>query len=162
MLMNNKFKEQTLNGNPTGNYRCQLFASRALNMSCYFSQSARSIESRRVVNKSNYACMFSSARELHVPQFSPAIGRIIQEWAHGKLPGQFSYQEEILHSIPYHDQSSGAWGGGERGGGDERHGYEQGGGGGTSGWYQDDKWSTAAFGGWRLWVHGHVYPTLFR
>ena len=50
MLMNNKFKAQTLTGNPTGNYRCQLFASRALNMSCYFSQSARSIESRCVVN----------------------------------------------------------------------------------------------------------------
>ena len=49
MLMNNKFKAQTLTGNPTGNYRCQLFASRALNMSCYFSQSARSIESRCVV-----------------------------------------------------------------------------------------------------------------
>ena len=51
MLMNNKFKAQTLTGNPTGNYRCQLFASRALNMSCYFSQSARSIESRCVVTK---------------------------------------------------------------------------------------------------------------
>ena len=50
MLMNNKFKAQTLTGNPTGNYRCQLFASHALNMSCYFSQSARSIESRCVVN----------------------------------------------------------------------------------------------------------------
>ena len=49
MLINNKFKAQTLTGNPTGNYRCQLFASRALNMSCYFSQSARSIESRCVV-----------------------------------------------------------------------------------------------------------------
>ena len=49
MLMNNKFKAQTLTGDPTGNYRCQLLASRALNMSCYFSQSARSIESRCVV-----------------------------------------------------------------------------------------------------------------
>ena len=53
MLMNNKFKAQTLTGNPTGNYRCQLFASRALNMSCYFSQSARSIESRCVVKVMN-------------------------------------------------------------------------------------------------------------
>ena len=50
MLMNNKFKAQTLIGNPTGNYLCQLFVSRALNMSCYFSQSAHSIESRCVVN----------------------------------------------------------------------------------------------------------------
>ena len=49
MLMNNNFKAQTPTGNPTGNYRCQLLASRALNMSCYFSQSARSIESRCVV-----------------------------------------------------------------------------------------------------------------
>ena len=33
MLINNKFKAQTLTGNPTGNYRCQLLASRALYMS---------------------------------------------------------------------------------------------------------------------------------
>ena len=44
LLMNNKFKAQTLTGNPTGNYSCQLLASRALNMSCTFSQSVRSIE----------------------------------------------------------------------------------------------------------------------
>ena len=43
MLMNNKFKAQTLTGNPTGNYRCQLLASRAL-MPFNFSQSVRSIE----------------------------------------------------------------------------------------------------------------------
>ena len=49
MLLNNKFKAQTLTGNPTGNYLCQLLASRALNMSCSFSQSAHSIESRCVV-----------------------------------------------------------------------------------------------------------------
>ena len=49
MLMNNKFNAQPLTGNPTGNYRCQLLASGALNMSCYFSQWARSIESRCVV-----------------------------------------------------------------------------------------------------------------
>ena len=49
MMINNKFKAQTLTGNPTGNYRCQHLASRALNMSCSFSQSARSIESRCVV-----------------------------------------------------------------------------------------------------------------
>ena len=49
MLIYNKFKAQTLNGNATGNYRCQLLASRALNMSCSFSQSASSIESRCVV-----------------------------------------------------------------------------------------------------------------
>ena len=49
MLINNKFKAQTLTGNPTGNYRYQLLSSRTLNMSCSFSQSARSIESRCVV-----------------------------------------------------------------------------------------------------------------
>ena len=49
MSMNNKFKAQTLTGNPKWNYRCQLLASRALNMSCSFSQSVRSIESRCVV-----------------------------------------------------------------------------------------------------------------
>ena len=48
MLMNNKFKAQTLT-NPTGNFRFQILASRALNMSCYFSQSVRSIESSCVV-----------------------------------------------------------------------------------------------------------------
>ena len=40
MLMNNKFKAQSLNGNPTGNSRCHDLASRALNMSGYFDQSA--------------------------------------------------------------------------------------------------------------------------
>ena len=50
MLINNKFKAQTLTGNPNGNYRCQFLASRALNVSCSFSQSVRSIESRCVVN----------------------------------------------------------------------------------------------------------------
>ena len=49
MLINNKFKAQTLTGNPTGYYRCQLIAPRALNISCSFNQSARSIESRCVV-----------------------------------------------------------------------------------------------------------------
>ena len=49
MLMNIKFKAQTLTGNPSGNYRCQLLAARALNMSCSFNQSARSIESWRMV-----------------------------------------------------------------------------------------------------------------
>ena len=43
MLISNKFKAQTLTKNPTGNYRCQLLASHALNMSCNFSQSACSI-----------------------------------------------------------------------------------------------------------------------
>ena len=56
MLMNTKFKAQSLTGNPTGNYRCQIVASRALNMSCSFSQSARSIESRCVVMWTN-GCM---------------------------------------------------------------------------------------------------------
>ena len=54
MLMYYKSKAQTLTGNPTGNYRCKLFASRALNMSCYCSQSARSIESRCVVKTVAY------------------------------------------------------------------------------------------------------------
>ena len=51
MLMNNKFKAWTLTGNPTGNYRCQLLVSHALNMSCSFSQSMCSIESRCVVRE---------------------------------------------------------------------------------------------------------------
>ena len=53
MLIENKFKAQTL----TGNYRYQLIASRALNMSCSFSQSVRSIESRCVVNTHNRSCL---------------------------------------------------------------------------------------------------------
>ena len=52
MLINNKFEAQTLTGNSTGNSRCHAFASRALNMSCSFGQSARSIESRCVVKAS--------------------------------------------------------------------------------------------------------------
>ena len=43
MLMNNKFKAPTLAGNPTGNLRCYVLASRALSMSCSFGQSERSI-----------------------------------------------------------------------------------------------------------------------
>ena len=43
-------KHKVLTGNPTGKSRCQALASRALNTSCYFGQSARSIESRCVVN----------------------------------------------------------------------------------------------------------------
>ena len=34
MLMNNKFKARTRTGNPTGNLRFQVLASRALPMSC--------------------------------------------------------------------------------------------------------------------------------
>ena len=37
LLMNNKFKAQTLTGNPIGNYYCQLLASHALSMSYSFS-----------------------------------------------------------------------------------------------------------------------------
>ena len=44
-------KHKVLTGNPTGNSRCQALASRALNTSCYFGQSARSIESRCVVKQ---------------------------------------------------------------------------------------------------------------
>ena len=46
ILRNNKFKAQSLTRNPTGNSRCHDLASRALNMSDYFDQSALSIESR--------------------------------------------------------------------------------------------------------------------
>ena len=42
-------KHKVLTGNPTGDSRCQALTSRALNTSCYFGQSARSIESRCVV-----------------------------------------------------------------------------------------------------------------
>ena len=46
ILIDNKFEAQTLTGNPTGNSRLYALASRALNMSCSFGQSARSTESR--------------------------------------------------------------------------------------------------------------------
>ena len=42
-------EHKVLTGNPTGNSRCQALESRALNTSCYFDQSAGSIESRCVV-----------------------------------------------------------------------------------------------------------------
>ena len=44
--MNNKFKAQTLTGNHTGNFRYHVEASRPLNMSCSFGQSACSTELR--------------------------------------------------------------------------------------------------------------------
>ena len=47
VLINNKFKAQTLTGNPTGNLRCHV--SRTLNMPCIFGQSVRSIEIKCVV-----------------------------------------------------------------------------------------------------------------
>ena len=49
MLMNDEFQAQTSTGNPTGNSRCHILASCALNMSCSFGQSTCSIESRCVV-----------------------------------------------------------------------------------------------------------------
>ena len=49
MWINNKVEAQTLTGNPDKISRCYALASRALNMSCSFGQSARSIESRCVV-----------------------------------------------------------------------------------------------------------------
>ena len=47
--MNNKFKAHTRTKNPTGNLRYYVLALGALNMSCSFGQSARSIESRGMV-----------------------------------------------------------------------------------------------------------------
>ena len=49
MLINNKFETQIVTGTPTGNSRCHALASPALNISCSFGQSARSIKSRYVV-----------------------------------------------------------------------------------------------------------------
>ena len=49
MLSNDKFQAQSLTGDPTVNWRCHALASHALNIYCSFGQSARSIESRCVV-----------------------------------------------------------------------------------------------------------------
>ena len=49
VLRNNTLKAQILTKNPTGNVRCHVLASRAINMSCSFDQSVRSIESGFVV-----------------------------------------------------------------------------------------------------------------
>ena len=49
MLINNKLGAQIVTVDPAGNSRCHALASRALNMSCSFGQSARSTESRCVV-----------------------------------------------------------------------------------------------------------------
>ena len=49
MLIDNKFEAQTVTGNSAGISRCHDLASRALNVSGTFGQSARSIESRCVV-----------------------------------------------------------------------------------------------------------------
>ena len=61
MLMNIEFKADTSTGNPTGNSRCHTMASRALNMSCSFGQSARSIESRCVVMNIDRTLWFGTA-----------------------------------------------------------------------------------------------------
>ena len=53
-LMNNKYKAQTLTKNPIRNWLCLALASHAWNMSCSFSQSPRSIESRCMVMSSNF------------------------------------------------------------------------------------------------------------
>ena len=49
MLMNNKYKAQTLNENPFRNLHCQMLAWHALNMSCTFDKSAHLIESMCVI-----------------------------------------------------------------------------------------------------------------
>ena len=49
MLMDNKFKAQTSTGTPAWNSHCHVLFSHALNMSCSFGQSVRSIESRCMV-----------------------------------------------------------------------------------------------------------------
>ena len=46
-----QIRGKNVTGNPPANWRCHAFAARALNMSCSFGQSARSIESRRVINQ---------------------------------------------------------------------------------------------------------------
>ena len=60
-------KHKVLTGNPTGDSRCQALTSRALNTSCYFGQSARSIESRCVVN----GCKLSKTGSNYKKIFSP-------------------------------------------------------------------------------------------
>ena len=79
MLINNKFQAQTLTGNrinPTGNSRCYALASRALNMSCRFGQSARSIESRRVVKlRLNHPVENSLKVNLKDNDVSPEAGK---------------------------------------------------------------------------------------
>ena len=58
-------KHKVLTGNPTGNSRCQALASRALNTSCYFGQSTRSIESRCVVKLSLFVKKALGSRQRH-------------------------------------------------------------------------------------------------
>ena len=60
MLINNKFKAQTLTANPSGNVRCHVLKSRALSVYCSFGQSARSIESRCVVIHWNWTKIHNS------------------------------------------------------------------------------------------------------
>ena len=49
MLRNNTLKAQILTKNPTENVRCHVLVSRAINMSCSFDPTVRSIESGFVV-----------------------------------------------------------------------------------------------------------------
>ena len=86
MLINNKFEAQILTGNYTGNFRCHALASRALNMSCNFGQSARSIESRCVVNPSGAETRsanqtnITAADELVPSVTNPSASRILNDF----------------------------------------------------------------------------------
>ena len=61
MLMKN-ISKAVLTRNATGNSRCHVLASRALNMSGYFDQSVRSIESRSVVILINVRFVLAQAK----------------------------------------------------------------------------------------------------
>ena len=85
-LMNNKFKAQTLTGNPTGNLCCHVLASRDFNMSCSFDQSACSIESRCVINPSFVECKWRRGSYLCSTQRDPCI-KTLTTLSHIITPG---------------------------------------------------------------------------
>ena len=95
MLMNNKFNAQTLTGNPTGNLLCHVLASHALNMSCSFGQSARSIESRWVVNHHVYHLQYYDmmARWKTRSCCDTAVRKLELWW----LSNQTMIQDKIFH-----------------------------------------------------------------
>ena len=96
VLINNKFKAQTLTWNPSGYLCCHVLASRALNMSCSFGQSARSIESRCLVTH-RIPCMTTSSNGNIFPRYWPLVRRIHRSPVDFPYNGQ--WREALMFSL---------------------------------------------------------------
>ena len=101
--MNSKHK--VLTGNPTRNSRCQALASRALNTSCYFGQSARSIESRCVVKCVD--TMGPGNLKGHLFRWRDLTRRIqVIRFFRLWIPGEINRGHALAHRSNLHDDGS--------------------------------------------------------